>query len=80
MDYDAFGDVLGRVIRANRVKRDQSQEGLAYAAGLSPSYLGGMERGERNASVGSLLRVADALRVPASHLLAEAEELAKSEG
>lgn len=79
MDYGDFRAALGKVLRANRIKRGWSQEGLAYAARLSPSYLGGVERGKRNASITSLLQVAGALQVPLSRLVAEAEELAESE-
>lgn len=80
MDYDAFKGTFGKVVRANRIKHDQSQEALAYRAGLSPSYLGGLERGTRNASLTSLLRVSRALEMPLSRLIAEAEELAARQG
>jgi transcriptional regulator with XRE-family HTH domain len=39
------------------------------------TYLGGIERGERNPSYTNLLRVADALEVDTSQLIRRAEEL-----
>ncbi|MDQ4040178.1 MAG: helix-turn-helix domain-containing protein [Actinomycetota bacterium] len=65
---------LGRAIRA--IRRDQriSQEELGFRAGLHRTYVGGIERGEKNPSYGNLLKVADALGVATSQLLRDAEE------
>jgi transcriptional regulator with XRE-family HTH domain len=52
-----------------------SQEGLGHASGLDRTYVGGIERGERNPSYASLLKVAAALGAPASELLRRAERL-----
>jgi transcriptional regulator with XRE-family HTH domain len=54
---------LGEVIRSLRRKRRLSQEGLAHEAGLDRTYIGGIERGERNPSFLSLLRILRALGV-----------------
>ena len=65
MDYDALVEGLGNVVRAERYKRVYcSQEGFAYAAGLHPNHVGAVERGERNVSIRTLLRIADALKMP----------------
>lgn len=72
---------LGLAIRAWRVQRKLSQEDLAYEAGVHRTYLGGIERGERNPSYTNLLRIASALEVPLSELIARAEaELASKPG
>jgi transcriptional regulator with XRE-family HTH domain len=46
-----------------------SQEDLAYAADLDRSYVGQVERGERNISLDNIYRLAKALGVPPSSLL-----------
>lgn len=53
----AFG---GRV-RRGRLSRGWTQEHLALAAGLDRSYVGGVERGERNLTLFVLLRLITAL-------------------
>lgn len=63
---------LGEAIRSTRSQASLSQEQLALRCGLDRTYVGGIERGERNPSYASLLRVADALDVPLSALVARA--------
>jgi len=46
-----------------------SQEGLAHDAGLDRSYVGQVERGERNITLDNIYRLAEALRVDAGALL-----------
>jgi transcriptional regulator with XRE-family HTH domain len=60
---------VGRRIRDLRERRRLSQEDLAHEAGLHRTYVGGVERGERNVSVVNLYRIASALGVAASELL-----------
>ena len=66
---------LGRAIRELRRGAGISQEVLAERARLHRTYVGGIERGERNVSFGNLLRLADALRVRPSELFARYERL-----
>lgn len=56
--------VLGKNLRAERTRRDLSQETLAFDAGLDRTYLSGIERGRRNPSVLSLFKFCNALRIP----------------
>lgn len=70
-DHAAFG----RAIRTFREQRSMSQEQLGYECGLHRTYVGGIERGERNPSLTNILRIADALEVPPSRLLSESERL-----
>ena len=65
---------LGRAVRDLRRVRGISQEDLAHLSGMHRTYLGGIERGERNLSYTNLKRLAQALDVPASELLARAEQ------
>jgi transcriptional regulator with XRE-family HTH domain len=64
---------LGRAIRELRVAGGLSQEELAEQADLHRTYIGGIERGERNVSFANLLKLADALAVRPSQLLGRAE-------
>jgi len=66
---------LGRAIRELRRGAGISQEGLADRSRLHRTYVGGIERGERNVSFGNLLKLANALGVRPSELLARSESL-----
>ena len=59
-------------VRALRLAAGLSQEQLAELAGLHRTYIGSIERGERNVSLQNVERIAAALRVaPAILLTAE---------
>lgn len=60
---------LGQNVRELRADRGISQEGLALEANLDRTYMGGVERGERNISTLNLCKVAKALGVPPATLL-----------
>ena len=64
-------DLLGQAIRARRLALKLSQEKLAEKAHLHWTYIGGIERGERNVSLLNILRIARALNVTPSDLLKE---------
>lgn len=65
--------LLGSRVRAIRLTREISQEELADKCGLHRTYIGGVERGERNIGFINLLAVAEALQVPPSALLVDFE-------
>jgi transcriptional regulator with XRE-family HTH domain len=70
-------DVLNRLgsrIRELRIRADLTQEQLAERAELHPTYLGGIERGERNLSLRNLDKVAAALQVPLKSLVEFGDE------
>jgi transcriptional regulator with XRE-family HTH domain len=52
---------FGEAVRKKRIAAGLSQEALADLAGLDRSYIGGVERGERNISIVAIDRVARAL-------------------
>jgi transcriptional regulator with XRE-family HTH domain len=66
--------VLGANIRLIRQERGLSQETFADLLGLHRTYIGGLERGERNVSLRSLERYAHSLRVDPLQLLTPVEE------
>jgi transcriptional regulator with XRE-family HTH domain len=65
---------LGIRIRELRTRRGWSQEAFADVAGVHRTYMGHLERGEKNLSFLSMLRVANALGVTLSELLAGLEK------
>ena len=60
---------MGENLRRAREARQLTQEQLAEKAEMDPTYISGIERGVRNCSVLSLLRVAKALGIQAAKLL-----------
>lgn len=62
---------LGERVRAERIRLGMSQEELAHSAGLHRTYVGSVERGERNISIGSLFVLADTMKVQPTSLLPE---------
>jgi transcriptional regulator with XRE-family HTH domain len=60
---------IGLTIREFRLRLGYSQEVLAEKCGLHRTYIGGVERGERNISLENIVRIARALRVTPSQLL-----------
>ncbi len=58
-------------LRKERLAQGLSQEELAYLAGMDRTYLGSVERGERNVAIDNMGRLALALKVPLAQLLIE---------
>ena len=61
-------DNLGEGIRRERFLLGISQQELAKRSGLHRTYVSDLERGERNPSVASILKIADALHVTVGEL------------
>lgn len=60
---------FGRNLRKRRVALGLSQEKLAERAGVHRTYVGSVERGERNVSLENIARLARALGLSASTLM-----------
>ncbi len=60
--------VLGQRIRNYRTAKGLSQEKLAELSGCHPTYIGQIERGEKNATIESIEKISAALNISLSKL------------
>lgn len=70
---------IGKRIRNYRTQLKLSQEELAEKCSLHPTYIGQVERGEKNATIESISRIAAGLNVPLSTLFENLEGTAAAE-
>lgn len=59
---------LGKRVAELRRKKGFSQEGFAHECGFHRSYMGAVERGEKNITLAMLVKIARALRISLSEL------------
>jgi len=71
---------FGERVRKLRLGRNLSQEELAFRAGVHRTYLGGIERGERNPSLKNIAAIAKALNITLSELFSFKTTNEKREG
>jgi transcriptional regulator with XRE-family HTH domain len=64
---------FGLAVKQARMKRELTQQALADACGLDIGYIGGIERGQRNPTLGVIQSIASVLRVKPSDLLRQAK-------
>ena len=69
--------ILGQRIRNYRTEKGWSQEKLAELSGCHHTYIGQIERGEKNATVESIEKISVALNIPLSKLF---EKLGAEDG
>lgn len=60
--------LIGQRIRNYRTQQKLSQEKLAELSGCHPTYIGQIERGEKNATIESIEKIASALNISLSQL------------
>jgi transcriptional regulator with XRE-family HTH domain len=65
----AIREVFASNLRRERELRGLSQEALADLAGLHRTYVGSVERGERNISIDNIGKLGVALNLPPAELL-----------
>lgn len=61
--------LFGKHVRKLRKARGLSQEGFAMLCDMDRTYVGGVERGERNISLLNILKMADTLGVTPAELM-----------
>lgn len=61
--------LIGENIRLLRKKRGLSQEQLAFRADINASYMGQVERGEKNPTIDVLSKIALALQTPIEQIV-----------
>ena len=74
MKEQKIKNLFGEHIRKFRKSKGLSQEELALQSGLDRTYIGGVERGERNISLINICRIADALSISPDLLLSNLKE------
>ena len=67
---------FGKALRKERQEAQLSQEELAARSGLHRTYVGSVERGERNISLKNIHLLAKTLNTTASDLMVVAEKMA----
>jgi len=70
-----FSDAFALALQKRRTAKKLSRQALAEKAGLHQTYVGMIERGLSNPSLDTASAIAEALEVPFSKLIAEAESL-----
>lgn len=69
LDEHAIKKNFGQRLRTLRLEKGLSQEALALACDLDRTYIGGVERGERNISLINIYRLARALEISPKELV-----------
>jgi len=64
---------FGAILKAERLKRNLSQEALAELSGLSRNYVSSIERGMASPSLGTLEKLAKALGLSLTKLVSKYE-------
>jgi DNA-binding XRE family transcriptional regulator len=65
---------FGNIIRKLRVEAELSQESFAQLCGLHRTYVGAVERGEKNVTLETAKKIADALGMKLSSIIALLED------
>ena len=66
--------IVGRVLQRFREQKKQSQELVSGFAGIGRTHLSAIERGERKPTLDTFFKIADALGIKPSIIIAAIEE------
>lgn len=75
MRVEQISTIFGQVLREQRISRDLSQEQLALAADVDRTFVSQMERGIRQPTITTLMKLAGALGIQPSTLIVRMEKL-----
>lgn len=70
-----FLEKLGLQIKLERTKEKLSQESLAYKSNLDRTYIGMIERGQKNPTILTILKITNALNISLLDLFENIEKL-----
>lgn len=70
-DYQKTLDILASNIKKKRAEQKINQDELAFRAGVHRAYVGSVERSEKNITIGSIYKIAQALNTTIYELLTE---------
>lgn len=62
---------FGNRVRKERIKQNLSQEELGLRAGLHRTYIGMIERAEKNITLENIEKIAKSLNLPIANLLVD---------
>ena len=66
--------VFGEVLRAARTERGITQEELAFSAQVDRTFIYRLERGLRQPTISTIIRLAQALKISANELVSKTED------
>jgi transcriptional regulator with XRE-family HTH domain len=69
---------IGRRIRSYRLRLGYSQEKVAELSSCHPTYIGQIERGEKNATLESIAKISHAIDVPLEKLFEKISSIDKN--
>lgn len=70
-------EVFSQTLRAFRVKSGLSQEALGLESDLGRTYIGELERAQKDASIRTLFRICETLKIKPSDFIAQMEKRLK---
>lgn len=70
-DSELYTASLGRVLRTQRKEKGLSQEELAHQVGLDRTYISLLERGLRQPTLGTIVKISTALEMQPEDFVAE---------
>ena len=76
---DDLKNLIGHRLKAYREQKELSQAKLSELAGCHPTYIGQLERGEKNATLIMIWKISSALDVPLSQLFENIEDSGPTE-